>query len=273
MAPSPREKAMILTTARIVGLLSSSFLFFFESFSMSPPFHIGSNAFAQTFEQQPSKHLARLQDNDPSNRSPPGAKREAVKVHLDSPADQNTDLPRVLLLGDSITVGYTHAVRKKLENKAIVDRCAIGGGSTRDGVAGLEGCLGDKHWSVIHFNWGLNDLEREKDRLRVPTERYQRNLERLVKQLQNTGAKLIWATTTPVPVGKVNSPRVAADVPLYNTVAKRVMDENGIPINDLYTFCLPRIGAIQLKEDVHFSETGYRVLGEEVAEKILRLLE
>ena len=273
MTPSPREKAMILTTARIVGLLPSSFLFFFESFSMSPPFHTGSNAFAQTFEPQPSKHLARLQDNDPSNRSPLGAQREAVKVHLDSPADQNTDLPRVLLLGDSITVGYTHAVRKKLENKAIVDRCAIGGGSTRDGLAGLEGCLGDKHWSVIHFNWGLNDLEREKDRLRVPTERYQRNLEQLVKQLQKTGAKLIWATTTPVPVGRVNSPRVAADVPLYNTVAKRVMDENGIPVNDLYTFCLPRIGVIQLKEDVHFSETGYRVLGEEVAEKILRLLE
>jgi len=256
--------------ARIVGLLASSFLFFLESFSMSPPFHIGSNAFAQTFEQQPSKHPASLQDNDPSNRLP---QREAVKVHLDSPTDQNTDLPRVLLLGDSITVGYTHAVRKKLENKAIVDRCAIGGGSTRDGLAGLEGCLGDKHWSVIHFNWGLNDLEREKDRPRVPTERYQRNLERLVEQLQKTGAKLIWATTTPVPVGKVNSPRVAADVPIYNTVAKGVMDENGIPVNDLYTFSLPRIDAVQLKEDVHFSETGYRVLGGEVAETLLRLLE
>jgi acyl-CoA thioesterase-1 len=238
---------MILTTVCVVELLLSGVLF------------------GQTLEQQPSKHLPRFQDNDSSNRP--------VKVYLDSPPDQNSDLPRVLLLGDSITVGYTHAVRKNLENKAVVDRCAIGGGSTRDGLARLEGCLRDKHWSVIHFNWGLNDLEREKNRLRVPTEQYQANLERLVKQLQKTGAKLIWATTTPVPVGKVNSPRVAGDVPLYNTVAKRVMDENGIPINDLYAFCLPRIAAIQLKEDVHFSETGYQVLGGEVAEEILRFLE
>ena len=86
---------------------------------MSRSFHIESNVFAQTFEQQPSKHLERLQDNEPSNRSPLGAEREAVKVYLDSPADQNSDLPRVLLLGDSITVGYTLAVRKTLENKAI----------------------------------------------------------------------------------------------------------------------------------------------------------
>ena len=234
---------------------------------------IGGNTFAPVVSQQSPRQLGRTPEKGPSNNLALHSQREAVRIDLDSAVDEDAHLPRVLLLGDSITVGYTHAVRKKLEKRAIVDRCAIGGGSTRDGLARLEGCLGDRRWSVIHFNWGLNDLEREKERLRVPTEQYRLNLERLVMQLKKTGAKLIWATTTPVPVGKVNSPRVAADVPLYNTMAKRVMDENGVPINDLYSFCLPRLEAIQLKGDVHFSEMGYRVLGEEVSEKILKLLE
>ena len=199
---------------------------------------------------------------------PPQPPNPAFAAIQDDPA-----LPRVLLIGDSISIGYTLPTRRLLQGVANVHRIPTNGGPTINGRENLDGWLGSGKWHVIHFNWGLNDLEREQDRLRVPTERYQRNLEQLVKRLQKTGAKLIWVTTTPVPVGKVNSPRVAADVPLYNTVAKRVMDENGIPINDLYTFCLPRIGAIQPKEDVHFSETGYRVLGEEVAEEILRLLE
>ena len=257
--------------ALLAALLFSG-LAFSDPSCIQPALHLGSNAFAGEVQQHPPKHVAGMQNKDSSNR-PLGSKREAVRIDLDSAAIENIDLPRVLLLGDSITVGYTRAVREKLEQKAIVDRCAIGGGSTRDGLARLEACLGEKRWSVIHFNWGLNDLEREKDKLRVPTEQYQPNLEQLVKQLRKTGAKLIWATTTPVPSGKVNSPRVATDVPLYNAVAKQVMDENGIPINDLYSFCLPRLEAIQLKGDVHFSETGCRVLGEEVAEKILKLLE
>ena len=257
--------------ALLVGLLFSCSAFSDPSCIYRAP-HVGSNLVARAVDQQSTRHLASAPDKGPSNSLALRGQHE-VRIDLDSAEEEDAHLPRVLLLGDSITVGYTHAVRKKLEKKAIVDRCAIGGGSTRDGLARLEGCLGDRRWSVIHFNWGLNDLEREKERLRVPTEQYQLNLERLVKQLKKTGAKLIWATTTPVPVGKVNSPRVAADVPLYNTMAKRVMDENGVPINDLYRFCLPRIDAIQLKEDVHFSETGYQVLGEAVAEKILKLLE
>jgi len=67
-------------------------------------------------------------------------------------------LPRVLLIGDSVSVGYTLAVRKELEGKANVHRPPSNCGSTKIGMRDLDKWLGVGKWDVIHFNWGLHDL-------------------------------------------------------------------------------------------------------------------
>ena len=67
-------------------------------------------------------------------------------------------LPNVLILGDSISIGYTQQVREGLKDKANVIRPNTNCGSTGMGLEGLKSWLGDKHWGVIHFNWGLWDL-------------------------------------------------------------------------------------------------------------------
>src|SRR5438552_3449750 len=64
-------------------------------------------------------------------------------------------LPSVLIIGDSISEGYTLQVRKLLEGKANVLRIPQNGGPARLAVPLLEGWLGTKKWDVIHFNWGL----------------------------------------------------------------------------------------------------------------------
>jgi acyl-CoA thioesterase-1 len=91
-----------------------------------------------------------------------------------------------------------------------------------------------------------------------------------VKRLKATGAKLVWASTTPVPEGAEG--RVPEDVPKYNEAAKRVMEENGIPNNDLYVFALPRLKELQQPNNVHFKEEGSRALAEQVAASILAAL-
>ncbi|MDZ4288610.1 MAG: SGNH/GDSL hydrolase family protein, partial [Prosthecobacter sp.] len=68
-------------------------------------------------------------------------------------------LPRVLLIGDSISMGYTLGVRKLLAGKANVHRIPQNGGPTKNGVANIDKWLGDGHWDVIHFNWGIHDLK------------------------------------------------------------------------------------------------------------------
>jgi acyl-CoA thioesterase-1 len=182
-------------------------------------------------------------------------------------------LPRVLLIGDSISIGYTLAVRGLLSGKANLHRIPENGGPTINGLAKLAGWLGDGRWDVIHFNWGLHDLRLMEDgKHQVALEAYQQNLRELVKRLKATGAKLIWASTTPVPPEKQSPPRRTEDVPRYNVAAKQVMDENQIPIDDLYAFALPRLGAIQRPANVHFTEEGSAALAAQVAASIARAL-
>src|SRR5512133_119554 len=68
-------------------------------------------------------------------------------------------LPRVLLIGDSISMGYTLPVRTLLAGKANVHRPPENCGDTARGVKSLDKWLGDGKWDVIHFNFGLHDLK------------------------------------------------------------------------------------------------------------------
>jgi lysophospholipase L1-like esterase len=196
--------------------------------------------------------------------------QEAPEALRDVP-DQ-PDLPRVLLIGDSISMGYTLPVRELLRDTANVHRIPENGGPTSNGVAKLDEWLGNGRWDVIHVNFGLHDLKiMEGGGHQVPVAVYEANLRKIVARLKSTGARVIWATTTPVPgvpEGTLNPPRRSADVPAYNAAAVRVMQENGIPIDDLYALALPRLAAIQRPANVHFTDAGYAALARQVADSV-----
>lgn len=178
-------------------------------------------------------------------------------------------LPRVLLIGDSISIGYTPYVRELLAGRANVHRIPTNGGPTTNGTAHIGEWLAPGKWDVIHFNWGLHDLKiMDGGKHQVEPAEYEANLRALVAKMKATGAKLIWASTTPVPEGRLNPPRRPADVPVYNEIAARVMRENGIPTNDLFLTAGARLREIQLPENVHFRPEGYRELAEAVARSI-----
>src|SRR5690349_10757201 len=75
-----------------------------------------------------------------------------------APIEDRPGLPRVLIIGDSISVGYTLPVRELLKDKANVHRIPVNGGPTIRGLANLDTWLGTGKWDVIHFNWGLHDV-------------------------------------------------------------------------------------------------------------------
>ncbi len=205
--------------------------------------------------------------SDSSSAQDKKKKKAAPDVVKDDP-----NLPRVLIIGDSISIGYTAPTRKLLAGKANVHRIPENGGPSDNGTKKIDKWLGDGKWNVIHFNWGLHDLKLGTGKHQVPIDEYEKNLRQLVKTMKATGATLIWASTTPVPEGKLNPPRKNADVIAYNAVAKKIMDENGIAINDLYAFALPQLDKIQMPVNVHFSAKGSEALAERVATAIGKVL-
>jgi len=190
-------------------------------------------------------------------------------------------LPQVLIIGDSISIGYFKPTQTLLEGKAVVVHNPGNAAHTANGLQKLTQWLGDTQWEVIHFNHGLHDLKyidekgkniaAEKGKQQIPIEDYEINLEALVTRLRGTGATLIFATTTPVPDG--TGFRVKGDAEKYNRVALRVMKNHGIAINDLYSFALERLGDIQRPKNVHFTPEGSEQLAEQVANSILKALE
>ncbi len=189
------------------------------------------------------------------------------------PAPDAAGLPRVLLIGDSISMGYTAPVQKRLAGKADVHRIPANGGPTSRGLANIDRWLGEGDWDVIHFNWGIHDLRHMADgRRQVEPADYEKNLHALVKKLKATGATLIWATITPIPEPPLKPERTFGDVGEYNAIAARVMKEHGIPTNDLYAWVRPRFEELQTPQDLHYQEAGYEYLGEKVAAEIEKVL-
>ncbi len=190
-------------------------------------------------------------------------------------------LPRVLLIGDSISIGYTLPVRALLKDRANVHRPSANCGDTARGLAQLDAWLGTGKWDVIHFNFGLHDLKYldekgqyvppEKGKQVAPVPQYEENLRQLVKRLQKTGAKIIFATTTPVPAGTTG--RVEHDELRYNEAAARVMKENGIAIDDLHALATAKQPELQLPNNVHFKPAGYDQLVAQVVASITTALQ
>ena len=111
------------------------------------------------------------------------------------PVEDVAGLPRVLLIGDSISMGYTVPTRELLADKANVHRVPENGGPTSRGVQQIEAWLGDGEWDLIHFNFGLHDLKMMEDgSFQVPIEQYEQNLRQLVQRLTATGANLLAPT-------------------------------------------------------------------------------
>ncbi len=189
------------------------------------------------------------------------------------PVEDDPDLPRVLLIGDSISIGYTIPVRERLASRANVHRARENCGPTSRGVEKLDEWLGEGNWDVIHFNFGLHDLKIMEDGThQVPPDEYERNLEEIVTRLKQTGAELIWASTTPVPHPVEGPTRRSEDVILDNEIAEAIMHEHSVTIDNLYEFALPQLDKIQRPNNVHFTPAGSGVLARQVAAAIEAIL-
>lgn len=187
-----------------------------------------------------------------------------------------TEKKKILIIGDSISIGYTPFVRDALADKAIVVHNPGNAQHTGTGLAKLDEWLGTEKWDIIQFNWGLWDLcyrspnsaePGQKDKINgaieFSVEEYKSNLEMLVKKLLATRAKLVFVTTTYVPEGEPG--RFAGDDIRYNKAALEVMKKYDIPVNNIYKASM-RIHAKEglAENDVHYTQNGYKLLADKI---------
>ena len=166
-------------------------------------------------------------------------------------------LPRILLIGDSVSRAYTQTVRSELAGEANVHRAPANCGPTAMGLQKMDVWLGDGKWDIIHFNFGIHDRA-------TPIADYAGRLEQLVQRMQQTGATLVWASTTPIP-DLPDKQYSAASIVERNAAGAEVMHKHGVAIDDLFTAITPRLAELQNPNDVHFNGPGNEFLGQQVA--------
>ncbi len=198
-------------------------------------------------------------------------------------AKESDSLPRILIIGDSISIGYTPFVRDMFQGRAEVIHNQGNAQHTGTGLEKIESWLGDGNWDVIHFNWGLWDLcyrypdsknqgNRDKERGTLTTELsdYEANLEQLVGRLEMTGAQLVWGNTSFIPEGEAG--RVVGDELKYNQAASRVMNRHGIATNDIRSLTADfESDQFRATGDVHYIPAASEAIATQVVNAIERV--
>ncbi|MFI4911233.1 MAG: right-handed parallel beta-helix repeat-containing protein [Sedimentisphaeraceae bacterium JB056] len=178
--------------------------------------------------------------------------------------EDDPKLPRMLVIGDSISRGYTLPLRHSLEGKANVHRAPANCGPTTKGLEKLSIWLDEGKWDIISFNFGIHDRN-------TPLDVYNDNLRELVSRLKKTGAKLVWVSSTPIPPGA--DIYVEGAIDNMNAAAEMIMKENEIPIINLHDYIQPVIGQYQLPNNCHYKSEGYEYMGHFLASQIEKQLQ
>lgn len=191
---------------------------------------------------------------------------------VDDPA-----LPRVLIVGDSISIGYTPRVRRLLDGKANVHRPNTNCRWSAFGDEHIEEWLGEGDWDVIHFNFGLWDWYGWSQEVKATPESYAKSLESMVMKMKaKSDAKLIFAITTPPCIGPEKKVEIVVSeerAEEFNAAAREVMKKHGVAINNLYEVIGEERAKYQKGEnDVHYNDAGRDLLAAAVAERIAEKL-
>jgi lysophospholipase L1-like esterase len=179
----------------------------------------------------------------------------------------------VILIGDSIRMGYRPTVERLLGEQARLWAPEENGGTSTNVLAHLDEWVLSRSPDILHLNCGLHDIKTEfgATSQAIPPDQYEANLRQIIGRIVERGTiQLIWAATTPVNEvwHHTNKPfdRFEADVLAYNAVARQIVQAYDIPINDLYKVVVDAGRDQHLAPDgVHFSPAGYALLGQAVA--------
>lgn len=182
-------------------------------------------------------------------------------------------MKKVLLLGDSIRLGYQPHVADELRGAAEVVGPEENGRFSKYTLWGVNLWLKELGQpDIIHWNTGLWDLHHEAPMVEALTslDEYIETLTRIIQELKRTGAPLIFATTTPV--HPMQSGRSNAEIDQYNRAAIALMHQHRIEVNDLNAVVKERAEEYICDDLLHLTEEGSKACARQAADSIRKYL-
>jgi lysophospholipase L1-like esterase len=210
-----------------------------------------------------------------------------------TPINASATLPKYLMIGDSISIGMHSHVFTALADVLQGYHNEGNANNANYGAHGVGTWLTSKppgaKWNIITYNFGLHGLAKDQELITVAE--YSALLRQITKTLKQTGAKLLFINTTPVPTNPdpsnktslVMPPRFDTDVQAFNAAAATVLAAESVPIHDLYSVvhnhCAggppPKNYAScdwQLPNNVHYKPAGWKALADDVASAVRKLV-
>ncbi len=182
-------------------------------------------------------------------------------------SDETTkkDLPRIALIGDSITRGYQSYVRELLRGKCYVDYLATSYAiDTAIYNTLVEAFILDNHYDIIHFNHGLHGKHMDE-------ETYREKMSCLLQNISSkTGCKVILATTTAVREQNKNvfDASWMEKVTERNKVVEELAQKYSYNIDNLYELSIKMPEEYREKDGFHYTSDGYARLADKVVKSV-----
>ncbi len=187
-------------------------------------------------------------------------------IHSWSDEADKADLPRILLVGDSITYFYQEKVREKLRGKYYVDYIATSYAIDTPFYNVLVGGFAkDNNYSIIHFNHGLHGQHMEK-------ETYKQGLETLLNEIKKEGTKIVLALSTKVNKegNEALDEKWAVRVTERNEAMRELSNAYGYSIDDLYTVSLGIPNELRKEDGTHYLPSAVNDFADKVVESIIK---
>jgi len=177
---------------------------------------------------------------------------------------------KVVLLGDSIRMGYQPLVTQKLAGKADVWGPGENGRHSLWELDHFQPWVAEQQPDVLHVNFGIHDaVIMEDGQFQILPDQYRLCLRRFIKLAKDLGTTMIWATTTPrytpsQEVPPAQWPKMK-EIDDYNAAALEIVKSEALPINDLHQVIIDNGYAKCLSDDgCHMSDFGNDVLSDAV---------
>ena len=208
-------------------------------------------------------------------------------------------LPDVLILGDSISLGYTGMVKAKLKGVANVSRPACNCGPSQFYLSSMKGWVGTNRWDVIHVNFGIWDNHYLKGasngmglywgrevtnalppiargtairdlgfRIRTPAKEYEKNMRTILGYLKTRADRVVFGLTTPLQAWQGDDR--CGRIRVYNEIATAVCEDLNVEVDDLYAVAERNLD--KQSDGVHYHPAGYEALAESVVRSVTNAL-